>query len=343
MPRLVIDYDTYAYSVGFASETRSIVATHKNSKDSWTFANRTEFYGRDRKGGWLEEMNLLRDSPWLPEEFEIQDIQEAKPLSLAREILNYKIRSVVKHLHAKEWYGYLGKEKSFRHDVATILEYKGGKRKENLKPLLLPQITEMILQEHNGKVATHRLEADDWLSIDSYEAWKDWSKTKSDRHRLIAITEDKDHLQCTGHFFNPDKMVLPESVQGFGKLFWRDDTAKPTLSGRGRLWLIAQCCKGDSVDNIAPSYLAQNARFGDTACYKLLAHCRDDKEALTALVTQYKAWYPSPVEYVSWRGEKMTKNWLEIAGEMWQLARMKRWVGDDIPLQEVLNAVGVPY
>ena len=31
MPRLVIDYDTYAYSVGFASETRSIVATHKNS------------------------------------------------------------------------------------------------------------------------------------------------------------------------------------------------------------------------------------------------------------------------------------------------------------------------
>lgn len=340
MPRLVFDYDSIAYQVGFASEDRYILVTHKNTKESWRFSNRTEFYGRNRQGGWLAEANISRDSKWTSEDFEIVDVQEPKPIKTVKEILNLKVRGVAKHLNAKDWYGWVGNGKGFRYDLATVSEYKGGNRKDALKPILLPEVFQILLDSYNGKLSTDNLEADDWLCIDSYEAWKDWSKTKSDRHRLIAITEDKDHLQCTGHFFNPDKMVLPETVQGFGKLFWRDDTVSPTISGRGRLWLYSMWVCGDKVDNIKPSFLA-NKRFADKSSYELLSGCRNDEEAIRAVVSLYKEWYPVPVTYTSWRGEVMTKSWLDIAQEMFDLVRMKRFPEDSVRVEDIMGRYGI--
>lgn len=108
------------------------------------------------------------------------------------------------------------------------------------------------------------------------------------------------------------------------------------------MWLYAQIVNGDAADNYKPSALTK-ARFGDVACYKLLAGCKTDVEALTAVVEQYKAWYPSPVTYTSWDGKEMTKDWLGIAEEMWQLAYMKRWVGDDTMFSKVIDKLGVKY
>ena len=117
-------------------------------------------------------------------EFDIQDVQEPMSADVVSKILNTTITNIVKHLQAKEYYGYLGVGKVFRHDIAKIQPYKGGR--SSLKPVNLPLIEEMLLERFNAKIATDNLEADDWLSIDSYAAWKDWVKTKhqKDRHRL---------------------------------------------------------------------------------------------------------------------------------------------------------------
>ena len=106
------------------------------------------------------------------------------------------------------------------------------------------------------------------------------------------------------------------------------------------MWLYSQIILGDQADCYKPSALTK-ARFGDVACYKLLAGCKSDVEALTAVVAQYKAWYPNPVTYTSWDGKEMTKDWLGIADEMWQLAYMKRWVGDDTMFSKVIEELGV--
>jgi hypothetical protein len=167
-------------------------------------------------------------------------------------------------------------------------------------------IEELLFEHHNAKLATDNLESDDWLSIDSFTAFKEWNKTKSQKDRLIVVASDKDHLQVEGHLFNPDKMILPMTIKGLGKLEWKESTSKPTLTGYGRMWLYSQIILGDQADCYKPSALTK-ARFGDVACYKLLAGCKSDLEALTAVVAQYKEWYPTPVTYTSWDGKEMTK------------------------------------
>lgn len=340
MTRVLFDYDSIKYAVGFAVEERHIICSHVNNGGQLRFANRTEFYGANRKGGWLAEFNAERDSPHSIEEYTIEDVQTLKQFTSVKAILDAKVKGIVKHLQGKEYYGYIGKGEVFRHKVATIMQYKGNRN--NLKPLAINMIEELLFEHHNAKLATDNLESDDWLSIDSFTAFKEWNKTKSQKDRLIVVASDKDHLQVEGHLFNPDKMILPMTIKGLGKLEWKESTSKPTLTGYGRMWLYSQIILGDQADCYKPSALTK-ARFGDVACYKLLAGCKTDVEALTAVVEQYKAWYPSPVTYTSWDGKEMTKDWLGIAEEMWQLAYMKRWVGDDTMFSKVIDKLGVKY
>lgn len=341
MTRICFDYDIIKYSAGFAAETRHIVATHKQTGDSFKFENRTEFYGRDRKGGWLADTNLKRTSPYEIDEWEIEDVQTMRPFHTVRDIVNTSINSVCKQLGTKDYYGYLERGKNFRHEIATIQEYKGGR--SSLKPLAIDLVESLLIDDHNSRVAFENHETDECLVMDSYVAWQDWVKTKHKNDRLIVVTKDKDARGCECiHLFNPDRMRLPKTIKGFGSLYWRDDTSKEKLDGHGRIWFYGQILSGDLCDNYKPSFLAKT-RWGDTNTWNTLKGCKDDNQALTAIVNQYKKWYPNPVTYTSWRGETMTKDWLGIAEEYWALARMKRWIGDDVTMKEVLGKLGVEY
>ena len=156
MSRLCFDFDTVKYAVGFSSENRYIIATYKITGNSLTLKNRTVL--KDH----LEVFNMNRDSPLLITEFDIQDVQEPMNADVVSKILNNTITNIVKHLQAKEYYGYFGRGKVFRHDIAKIQPYKGGR--SSLKPINLPLIEEMLLERFNAKIATDNLEADDWLS-----------------------------------------------------------------------------------------------------------------------------------------------------------------------------------
>jgi hypothetical protein len=339
MTRLCYDYDTIKYVVGYASENRYIIATNKITGNSLTLKNRTALKEH------LDSFNINRDSPLLITEFDIQDVQEAMSADVVSKILNTTITNIVKHLQAKEYYGYVGRGKVFRHDVAKIRPYKGGR--SSLKPVNLPLIEEMLLERFNGKIATDNLEADDWLAIDSYSAWKDWSKTRHQKDRLIVVTEDKDALQCGGsHLFNPTKMTLPFTIKNeLGEVSLREDTKAKTITGWGRKFLYAQMLLGDTVDCYTPTALVAkdntHKRFGDVSCFNLLNKLNTDEECLKAIVEQYKLWYPTPVTFASHNGNTYTYTWSDVANEIWALARMKRWIGDDVTFGEVLNKFGI--
>lgn len=339
MSKLCFDYDTIKYVVGFASEHRYILATNKITGNTLTLKNRTALKEH------LEAFNINRESPLLITEFDIQDVQEPMSADVVSKILNNTITNIVKHLHAKEYYGYIGRGKVFRHDVAKMKEYKGGR--SSLKPVNLPLIEEMLLERFNAKIATDNLEADDWLSIDSYAAWREWSKTRHQKDRLIVVTEDKDALQvCGSHLFNPTKMTLPFTIKNeLGEVSLREDTKAKTITGWGRKFLYSQLLLGDSVDNYSPTALVAkdnpHKRFGDVACFNLLNKLNTDEECLKAIVEQYKKWYNIPVTFTSHNGEEYTYSWLDVVNEIWQLARMKRWLGDDISFSDVLNKFGI--
>ena len=154
MSRLCFDFDTIKYAVGFSSENRYIIATNKITGNSLTLKNRTVLKEH------LDGFNANRESPLLVSEFDIQDIQEPMSADVVSKILNNTITNIVKHLQAKEYYGYLGRGKVVRHGIAKIQPYKGGR--SSLKPVNLPLIEEMLLERFNAKIATDNLEADDF-------------------------------------------------------------------------------------------------------------------------------------------------------------------------------------
>ena len=66
-----------------------------------------------------------------------------------------------------------------------------------------------------------------------------------------------------------------------------------------------------------------------------------DEECLRAIVEQYKKWYATPVTFTSHDGKEYTYTWADAANEIWALARMKRFVGDDISFSEGLGKFGI--
>jgi hypothetical protein len=176
-----------------------------------------------------------------------------------------------------------------------------------------------------------------------YEGWK-LTKSGSDR-KIVACTFDKDHKGCSSWMYDFRKdsdgkplMSKPELNQGFGELH---ETAKG-VKGNGRLFLYFQWLAGDGADNYKPSKLSKK-RFGDKSAYKLLDGLTTDKECLQAVVDQYKEWYPEPVEYTTWDGKEITKDWLELMQEYFLMCHMMRWEDDEPDVESMLTEMGVEF
>lgn len=342
MSRVLFDADFVKYQAGFASEERSIIVTHKNTLEQHTFKNRTEFWGSKQSeiGGWLADINFDRTSPYQKDEWLIEDVQTPKPFKTVELIVDTIIAGVNGRLGCKGYYGYIGKGKSFREDVSTVLQYKGVNR--DLKPVHLNYIEQYLLKRHHCKLVTG-IEADDACSIDSYSAFQEWKKTKHERDRLILVAVDKDAKGTICHLFNPDKSKLPQTIQGYGKLFKNDNG---DWDGYGRAWFYYQIIEGDSVDNYKPIYAAkkferQDKPIGVAKAVAQLAVCENDQEALRVVVNTYRQWYPEPFKYLSWKGEEITGTWKSMLQEHWTLAHMLRWPDDKIDVMSVIDKMGI--
>ena len=319
MTKLLFDYDPILFAAACASETKSIKVIHKQSGDELEFKTRTKFYGHHLKkaGGYLAELNESLDSPRQPDEYEIIDVQTPEPFIHAKSIADNMIKGDCEATGTTVYYGYTGKGKVFRHDLATVLEYKGN-RAGLVAPFHLAELKDYFVRKHNCTIV-ESLEVDDYVSCDSFESWHKYKKTKSNKDKLITSVGEKDFLQCAMHLYNRKTSNDVCSYDGFGWLSLEGKDVK----GRGRLWLYHQCLSGDDSDN----YCANSAsalKWGEKSSYKLLKDTKTDQEAFQALVQGYKTLYPSAKVIKGWRGDDIEIDWLYMLDENFNLAKLLR-------------------
>lgn len=340
MTTLLFDYDPILYAAGSVGETRTVKIVHRQSGDEYEFDNRTLFWGhwKAKAGGWLADYNKGADSPRLPEEFDVTDVQVAEPIENCLHTVKQMIKATCETVGTKSYYGYSGRGKVFREDISTILKYK-GQREKLMRPLHLDNLKEYLEKCHNCEIVI-QIEADDACSIDSYNAYHNWMRSKSDKDKLVLALQDKDYYQCAGHLFNTNTQAPICSYDGFG---WLNLNEKNDVKGRGRMWLFHQVLSNDVSDNYAANS-ASDLKWGEKASYKLLKDCKTDKEAFEALVSGYKTLYPAKKKITGWRGNEIEIDWLYVLNENFNLAKMLR-SADEKPtdVKAVLTKLGIQY
>jgi hypothetical protein len=331
--KLAIDGDILAFKAACAIETRTVVCTHMDSGRQKEFANRTEFYGRNKKkdGGWLAELNAERETKSLPlftaENFIYEDKQTHEPVHHAYHIVNTLIEGICNACGCDEFVISIGEEDNFREQVATIRKYKD--RDHLIRPLCLDEVKDFIKNKYKA-VTPVGYETDDLLSI-----WVTQNPS------WCQVTTDKDARQVPGWWIDPDKMEKPFYIPNNVGKVWKDEKGKIRAYGFKSLMLQQLC--GDSVDTILPRALC-DAKFGEVGAMQLLEPRKTHKECLQAVVEKYKEWYPEEFTYNHWNtGEEITADWLAIASEIFLLLYMKRQENDPTTFKSILDLYKVKY
>lgn len=327
MTHAVFDYDYVKYSAASVGENKSIKAIHKTTGDEFDCKTRTDFWGHYKKkqGGILAEMNK-QGRNWTWEDFEIVDKVEYEPIENILHTVNQMIEGCLYTLNTKSFHGYVGKGESFRVGLSTILEYKGN-RKNQEKPKFLDDVTNHIIRKYKPEVITG-IEADDKVVMDSFG-----------RLDYCVVGVDKDYAGCPVNWFNPN---YPQNgivnCNRLGELFLN---SKGEVKGYGRLFFYHQILSGDSSDNYKANSANPAFEWGDKSSYKLLKDCKTDKEALEALKKGYQLIYPEPMQIKGWRGDDLNIDWLYVAEENFQMARMLRKPDEKIYFKDVMEKFGL--
>lgn len=323
----VYDLDSVKYAVASVGEKRSITVTHKTTGKEKEFNTRTEFWGRDRKhsGGWLAEINKDRTSPFLPEEFDIVDVQTPEPIENVLHSAKMTVERNVEASKAESVQYFIGKGESFRVERSTLLGYK-QQRNSTLKPLYLDEVSDYLTRKFKAEVVTH-YENDDRIVFETY---------KQPNKFVIAL--DKDTYSCPVKFFNvnrPQEGIV--NCDCFGGLYLND---KNEVKGKGRMHLYYQICSLDDSDNYK-AHCFSDVYWGQKSAYEALKDAKNDKEALIAMRDIFQKLYPEPKEVIGWRGNTILIDWMYVMNEMWDMARMHRFENDIVIGSEVMKNIGV--
>lgn len=356
MTRAVFDIDFILFAAASVAEEQFITAKHLTTGKVMEFDNVTQLWGHHKKkeGGWIALQNELSgEVVYKPEEFEVTQCHRPRPFRVkgedgkpdtflsplegAKQYVTEKINAICSKLMVEGYFGYTGKGKVFRHDIATLLPYKGN-REDMLTPFVLDELKQWAVDNHNIQWV-EGIEADDAVSIATVEGYKKWkSNGKQDEDILIAVAVDKDSKATEGWHFNPNKDKTPRLVEGFGRL-WLDDKGEP--DGFGRIWLYWQILHGDSTDG----YLANcfsDKKYAGKGAYIDLKDCKTDKEAFQVMVDKFKWMYPEKKTIKTFLG-KIEIDAMYIFQEMANMAMMLRFDGDKIDVRKVCLKLGVKY
>lgn len=327
----IFDLDSIVYKAGFAGEKKTIEVLDKSSDKVFKFKNRTEFWGRGKKiGGWLATENTKREergeSPLERDNFEIVDVQSAEPIAHVLSTVKKMISHPMELLGAKHFKGYIGGKAKplWRLENSHLLEYKGD-RKDSLPPVYKDDIIKYLKNVWGAEVIENGFEVDDWVVMEAYKSPED----------SVVISFDKDSLGCPILVYNPDRQGMG-IVDGrcFGETFW--DSKRSEFDGHGRKFFYTQVVFGDPVDNYKANS-ASEVLWGKKSAYESLKDAETDRECFQVIKDVFQHLYPEKKVIQSWRGEEIEIDWLFVASEMWDMARMWRSEDDLVRLPEVLD------
>lgn len=325
----VVDGDLVAYRCSAANEKRLVVAQHKETLEEIEFDTATKF------------------KEWAGDDTECYTLtpkQVAEPLENALASIKRMIASLVEKTKCDSYHVVISGEDNFRKDLPLPTRYKDS-RKDTTKPLQLAECKEYLLRVHSAEVS-EGVEADDVLVGYANQGYKD-------KRYVVQASIDKDAKHGPGWLFDWTTMEEPELIEGYGSLELiiketgkkkadGSDVVTKSVKGKGRAFLWYQILFGDPADSYKPCELAK-VKFGEIGAYDLLKHAKTDKEALEAIVTKYKLWYPEPTTYRDWNNVLHTKDWLEIMQMYTDCAFMRRWEGDRLDVKAVLDKLNIKY
>lgn len=324
----VIDGDILAYRCAAANEKRSVKAVHKDTLEEHVFDTATKF--KEWAGSEASD-------------YDVTPHQEADELQYAFAMIKQMIENITTGAKCNSYHIVVSGEDNFRLELPLPTRYKDS-RKESIKPLQLADCKKYLINFQSAETAVG--EADDLLTAYMYQGYRDGEY-------VVQCSLDKDAKHGAGWLYDWTTMGAPELIEGYGGLeLILKETAKrkadgtpvvdKSVKGKGRAFLYYQMVFGDPVDSYKPCEIAK-VKFGEIGAYDLLKGAKTDKEALEAVVRQYKKWYPEPATYRCWKGELHTKNWLEILQMYTDCAFMRRWEGDRLDVEKLLTKLGVEY
>lgn len=322
MSTAVIDLDCYKYLAASVGEKKSVIVTHKKSGKSMEVDTRTDFYGHWKKkdGGKLAEINKSTGKNFLWDDFEYEDKSVLEPIENVLHTAKVLVEKSLKESGANKYIGFLGKGDSFRVEMSTLLKYKGNRTQP--KPAYLEEVTEYLRKKYSAEIVTG-IEADDACVMACY---------KQPDKFIIGL--DKDFWGCPSKFYNinqPERGIT--NCDKFGKL-WLDKKGK--VQGEGRIFLYYQCTGLDAADNYKANCVSK-IKWGDKSAFESLKDCKNDKEAVSNMIRVYKHLYPKPKKVKGWRGDTLDIDWKYVLNENFQMARMLRWEGDSVHIDDIIN------
>lgn len=335
----ILDGDIIAYRAAAANEKRTVKAVHKETAEESVFDTMTKF------------KEWCNDSDFDPEDFTVTPHQDSDELQYAFAMMKQMIENITTQAKCESFHICISGDDNFRLELPLPTRYKDS-RKDSTRPIQLEDCKKYLVKFQGAEVSAGK-EADDLLVEHMYQSYREHLKAGTVEDADVQCSLDKDAKHGAGWVFDWTTMQEPELITGFGQLdLIIKETAKmkadgtpqtnKSVKGKGRIWLYYQMVFGDPVDAYKPCELAK-AKFGEIGAYDLLKNCTTDKEALEALVRQYKKWYPKPVTYRAWDDSLHTKDWMEI----WQMyadcAFMRRFDGDRFVVKDVLDKLGVEY
>lgn len=206
----------------------------------------------------------------------------------------------------------------FRHKVATVKQYKGGR--SGRKPKYLEDIRSYAINRHGFKQTQGFIETDDITQALAQKA--------GEKGQLLSL--DKDSQTTVGcwllneNYFDEAVFSDPSEV---GWLEKSDDK----VVGLGRLYLCYMSLVGDTVDAITGV-----PRVGKAKAYELLKDFSHKPisvlpEALTVVAKEYKKVYGDNYEYKHWdTGKKIARNWYDMMREQMILLYMLKGSKDSV-------------
>jgi len=321
----VIDLDLYKYHAAAAGEKRSVLVKNKITGKSREYKTRTEFYGdwRKKEGGALAKMNEQRDSPLTWEDYEYEDIQRPELIENVLHTAKTMVEKDLKLSGAKGFKAFLGEGESFRVGLSTLLQYKD--RDALLKPIALEEVTEYLRKKFKAEVVSG-IECDDRVVMECYQQPKNF-----------AMIEDKDFWGCPINVWDRNQQERGiVNCDKFGHLFLDD---KGKVRGEGRIHLYFQIASEDTTDNYKANCFS-DVKWAAKSAYKALVDCTIDEEAWQVLAETFKKLYPEPKIVKGWRGDELEIDWKYVLNEQFQMARMLRFDGDNIHVDDVLTKMG---
>lgn len=344
---MIVDADTALFRAAKFIQEDYIVVTHKSSGRTLEFANKTLFWGHWKKkaGGELSKINEKRGEkdlpPFLPEEFEIEELARLSPeikdhLEEAEKSFDYFIGHIKKIANCKDYHLYIGGDYNFRYDIAHILKYK-GERKE--KPILFEEVRDLILKKYKNKITIcEGVEADDQLSVLGAENYKHFRKTGEWKYLLCYI--DKDIKMVISPHINPDKeegiiFNTPlEAARCYCSQLISGDLGTDNILGLPNL-----------SEEVQEKYsLRKSKGVGVATALKLLEGAESIKELFERVVEAYRGYYGADITvFTSHRGEEIGYSWLDFLQENAMLLYMHHSDHTKYQISDTLDKLGVDY